>query len=190
MTQTQTFVRRFPDHEQLHAMPVLSRAGWSTSIHPKNAAPETAWLFYFRSFKLLNWCLISRLLRSIGPCGEPSVFKVFRWWSVCYLESALHRAGGCKGTVLYQSLSTIVVFCVHPGFLKSAFIFLRMHWTIDLTTPNVPTSSLMNLFCFYSVRVTLSWELLWTHNVGSQQQLPNKNDILGIQFKPLTSLKW
>ncbi len=75
--------------------------------------------------------------------------------------------------------------------LTSAFcIFLRMKQTVDLATPNVPAISLMDLFCFWSRTIVfhLYREILWPHDVGSQQQLPNANDTLRISSRPFTCL--
>ncbi len=69
---------------------------------------------------------------------------------------------GCPG--LFMLLSSPVC---------SFFFLKRMYQTVDLATPNVPAISLMDLFrlkpndCLFN----LHGELLWQHDVSSQQQL-------------------
>ncbi len=86
--------------------------------------------------------------------------------------------------------STTVVFCGHPVLfvlLSSpfSFCFLRMYQTGDLATPNVPAISLMFFFFFKpnTCLFLLQGDLLWPHDVGSEQQLPNANGTLRINSK-------
>ncbi len=72
--------------------------------------------------------------------------------------------------------------------------FLRMYQTTDLATPNVPDISLIYLFSFILVLnpnnclFHLYGEIVWPHDVGSQQQLPNANHTLRIISRTFTCL--
>ncbi len=72
--------------------------------------------------------------------------------------------------------------------------FLRMYQTTDLATPNVPDISLIYLFSFFLVLnpnnclFHLYGEIVWPHDVGSQQQLPNANHTLRIISRTFTCL--
>ncbi len=84
---------------------------------------------------------------------------------------------------ILRSFPTVVLRgrpCVHfyVAELGALFFFFR---TVDLATSNVPAISLMDLFCFLKPNnclFHLYGELLWPHDVGSQQQLPNANGTL------------
>ncbi len=92
--------------------------------------------------------------------------------------------------------STTVVLCGHPGLfyvaeLTSAFFFFSQ---------NVPNYWFGHECCCYLSDVFvlilkpknhlfhLHAELLWLHDMGSQQQLPNANGKLGINSRPFTCL--
>ncbi len=92
--------------------------------HPMNAFPEVFW--FFRCF------LAKSNVALFAPCGEPSVFAL--------VKSCLEVLRGRSG--LFMLLSSPV-----------RSFFLRMYQTVDLTTPDVPAISLMDLFCFWSLTI-------------------------------------
>ncbi len=143
-----------------------------------------------------------------APCSEPSVFVLVKssldcrlWqWHVYLLESVLLLAGCCERGFLYHGEDPPII---HRGCLPwtsrpfyvteitSAFFFLRMYQTVYLTTMNVPAISLMGYVLFLKPNnclFHLYGDILWPHDVSSQQQLPNTAGTLRINSRPFTCL--
>ncbi len=154
---------------------------------PKNAFPEVVWLF------LCFWKSVFR------PCLHLVVKPLYLlWWSLLLIVdfdsdtstswrvffSWLDLVKGFLFTMerILRS-STTVVLRGHPCLfmlLSSPVIFFSQNvWNRDLATPNVPATSLMDLFCFWSLTIVCftcmessltAW--LWFHSNSFQMQMP------------------
>ncbi len=148
------------DHELFHTF--FFPSFWYRSI----LISSVHWMLFQKYSGFFKCFLAKSNLALFAPCGEPSVFVLMKssldcrlWqWDVYLLESVL-LAGCCERDFLYHGEDPPII---HRGCLPwtsrpfyvaehtSAFFFLRMYQTVDLTTMNVPAISLMGSFCFWS----------------------------------------
>ncbi len=140
-----------------------------------------------------------------APCGETSVFALVKssldcrlWqWHAYLLESVLLLAGCCERVFLYHEED-------HPPLLFSvdvqAFLCCWAHQCV-LFYQNEPncwfgqfecSCNLSNGFVLFlksnNCLFHLHGEVIWPHDVHSQQQLPHANDTLRINPRPFTCL--
>ncbi len=119
---------------------------------------------FFRCF------LAKSNLALFAPCGEPSLFALVNLLLIVDFDSDMPTSWRVFFTwldvvkgfffIMERILrsSTTAVLHGHPGLfmLLSSPVhsfFLRMYQTVDLATPNVSAISLMDLFCFWSLKI-------------------------------------
>ncbi len=131
-------------------------------------------------------------LALFAPCGEPSVFALVKssldcrlWqWHVYLLESVLLLAGCCERVFLYHGEVPLIIHHCCPLWTSRPFYVaeltsvpfsLGMYQTVDLATSNVPAISLMDLFCFWSLKIvcftcmeTSFDHMTWVHSFQMQ----------------------
>ncbi len=178
---------------------------WYRSIfnfnHPKNIFQK--WFgFFFR-------CFLAKSNQALyAPCGETSVFALVKssldcrlWqWHAYLLESVLLLAGCCERVFLYHEEDPPIIhhccslWTSRPFYvaeLISAFFFYQNEpncWfgqfecSCDLSNGFVLFLKSNN--CLFH----LHGEVIWLHDVRSQQQLPHANDTLRINPRPFTCL--
>ncbi len=103
---------------------------------------------------LFSWSLL--LIVDVDSDTSTSWRMFFTWLDVV------------KGFLYHGEDSPIIHHCCPPWTSRPFFMllsslvryfFLRLYQTVDLATPNVPAISPMDLFCFWSI--TLSVSLVW-----------------------------
>ncbi len=149
-------------------------------------------------------------LALFAPCGEPSVFALVKssldcrlWqWHVYLLESVLHLAECCERVFLYHwEDPPIIHHCCSLWTSMRPFLCCWAHQRILFFSQNVPNCwfGYSECSCYLSDGFVLFLkpnnclfhlygELLWPHDVGSQQQLSNANVTLRISSRPFTCL--
>ncbi len=129
---------------------------------------------------LLSWSL---LLNVDFDSATATSRKVFFSWLILWKGFSFPWRGFSNHPPLLSSMDIQAFFMLLSSVVCS--FFLRMYQTDDLASPKVPAISngfglflKPNNYLFHFI-----W-ILWLHDVGSQQQLPNANGILRINSRP------
>ncbi len=177
-----------------------SGTGWSNFSHPKNAFPEVVWLFFRCFWQSLNLALLhlvanplyllsgSLLLIVDVDSDTPASWRVFFSWLDVVKGFYLPWRGSSyhpRSFPLWTSMPFMLLCTpVHSFFSQNVPNCWFGHSKCSCYLSN-------GLFCFWSLTIVcfhLHGALLWLHDVGSQQQLPNANGTLGIDSRPFTCL--